>query len=185
MKTTGIAGPKLLKRLGLPARAVAAAPAPAASPALVPGADAYLKVFPVAGEYVYRDDFGDPRGQGPHQGNDIMADRGTPLVAVDDVVVDRLTRTESRLGGIYLLLDRADGVEYFYAHMHTIAAGLSEGTRVAAGQVIGTVGNTGDARYGAPHLHFEIHPDGRTPVNPYTHLQAVDPTARATARRTS
>ena len=63
-------------------------------------------------------------------------------------------------------LKRADGVEFFYAHMESIATGLAEGAKVTAGQVIGAVGNSGDARYGATHCHFEIRPGG-TPINPY------------------
>lgn len=185
MKPTGIVTPKLLKRLGLPTRVVAAAPAPVATPAPTPalGADRYLKVFPVQGEYTYFDDYGAPRGQGAHEGNDIMADRGTPLVAVDDGVISKMTRTESGLGGIYIWLKRADGVQYYYAHMNAIAEGLEVGSRISVGQVVGSVGNTGDARSGPPHLHFEIRNEW-TPINPYTHLQAVDPTAGAAARTT-
>ena len=132
-------------------------------------------MFPVAGDNSYTDDFGDARHQGRHEGIDIMADRGTPLVAVADARVIRLSRTETGLGGISLWLERADGTQYYYAHMTTIADGLAEGTKVAVGQVVGTVGNTGDARYGAPHLHFEIHPGGGSATNPYPHLVAVDP----------
>ena len=107
-----------------------------------------------------------------------MADRGTPLVSVANGTVLRLSSSETGLGGISVWLKRADGTEYFYAHMNSIAAGLAEGSAVTAGQVIGTVGNTGDARYGATHLHFEIHPGGGSAVDPYPHLVAVDPTAR-------
>lgn len=177
MKPTGIVGPKLLKRLGLPTRTAAAS----RTPAPVPGTTTYLKVFPVSGEYTYFDDYGAPRGQGAHQGIDIMADRGTPLVAVDDGVIAKLSRVETGLGGVYVWLKRADGVQYYYAHMHTIAEGLAVGTRISVGQVVGTVGNTGDARSAPPHLHFEIR-NAWTPINPYPHLQAVDPTARAASR---
>ena len=171
MTATGIADAPLLKRLGLQTRAAASAPVTA--PATLTTSQ-YLKVFPVVGKYQYTDDFGAPRHQGPHQGIDIMADRNTPLVAVADAVVSRLSRVEDGLGGIYVWLRRADGVEYFYAHMQSIATGLAEGSKVTAGQVIGAVGNTGDARYGATHCHFEIRPNG-TPVDPYPHLVAVDP----------
>lgn len=179
MKRTGIATPKLLKRLGLPTRTVAAAAPVAATP--VPGATGYLKLFPVQGEYSYFDDYGAPRGSGSHQGNDIMADRGTPVVAVDDGAISKLSRVESGLGGIYVWLRRADGVQYYYAHLHAIAEGLEVGSRITVGQVVGTVGNTGDARSAPPHLHFEIRNDW-TPINPYPHLQAVDPTARTASR---
>ena len=163
MAPTGVADTPLLKRLGLQTRAAASAPATA--PAAATTAQ-YLKVFPVVGKYQYTDDFGEPRHQGPHQGVDIMADRNTPLVAVADAVVSRLSRVEDGLGGIYVWLRRADGVEFYYAHMDSIATGLVEGSRVTAGQVIGAVGNSGDARYGATHCHFEIRPNG-TPIDPY------------------
>ncbi|MGD9570632.1 MAG: peptidoglycan DD-metalloendopeptidase family protein [Thermoleophilia bacterium] len=183
MKATGVANAKLLKRLGLRTRTAAAAPARPVAPVVAPGASPYLDVFPAVGDYTYSDDFGAARHQGSHEGIDIMADRGTPLVAVTAATVARLSRTESGLGGVYVWLERADGTEYYYAHMHSIAEGLAAGSKVIAGQVIGTVGNTGDARYGAPHLHFEIRLAGSGPTNPYSHLVAVDPTARTQARR--
>jgi len=176
LRPTGVADTRLLKRLRLKTRAVASAGVSA--PARGTG---MLSVFPVIGDYSYFDDFGAARHQGSHEGTDIMADRGTPLVAVADGVMDRVQRTETGLGGVYVWLRRADGTEYYYAHMASIATGIQEGTRVGAGQVIGTVGNTGDARYGAHHLHFEIRTGGRTPINPYTHLVAVDPTRQSSA----
>lgn len=179
MKATGIADAKLLRRLGLPTRTVASAPVTPVAP--VPGVTTYLKMFPVQGEYSYFNDFGAPRGQGGHEGTDIMADRHTPLVAVDDGVIAKLARVETGLGGIYIWLRRADGVQYYYAHMQAVAEGLEVGSRITVGQVIGTVGNSGDARSAPTHVHFEIR-QAWTPINPYPHLQAVDPTARSTAR---
>jgi murein DD-endopeptidase MepM/ murein hydrolase activator NlpD len=176
MKPTGIADAKLLKRLGLQVRVTAGATAPV-RPTVTPGRSPHLDVFPLVGEYTYSDDFGAARHQGRHEGVDIMADRNTPIVAVVNATIQRLTRTETGLGGIYVWLRRADGTEYYYAHMNSIATGLEAGQQVSAGQVIGAVGNTGDARYGATHLHFEIRPGG-TPTDPYPHLVAVDPTAR-------
>lgn len=182
MTRTGVAGPPLLKRLGLfkkirAASAKVAAPLAAAAtpPAVVPGASPYLDLFPVVGENTYSDDFGAPRHQGAHEGVDIMAAKGTPLVAVAAGTVLRLSRVETGLAGLSVWLKRADGTEYFYAHMDTVADGLDAGSAVAVGQVIGTVGNTGDARYGAHHLHFEIHPGGGGPTDPYPHLMSVDP----------
>ena len=178
MRETGIAGAPLLRRLGLRVRTTAAATAPV-QPTIAPGASPYLDVFPVVGAYTYSADFGAPRHQGRHEGVDIMADRGTPIVGVANGTVLRLSRTETGLGGISVWLKRTgDGTEYYYAHMNSIAAGLAEGSAVVTGQVIGSVGNTGDARYGATHLHFELHPGGGPAVDPYPHLVAVDPTAR-------
>jgi murein DD-endopeptidase MepM/ murein hydrolase activator NlpD len=92
-----------------------------------------------------------------------------------------MSRAETGLGGIYVWLRRADGVQYYYAHMESIAEGLEVGSRITVGQVLGGVGNSGDARGAPPHLHFEIR-HAWTPINPYPHLQAVDPTARAASR---
>ena len=175
LRQTGVADARLLKKLGLQVRTAAAA-APV-QPKIAPGASPYLDVFPLVGEYTYSDDFGAPRHQGRHEGVDIMADRGTSIVAVVNGTIERLARSETGLGGIYIWLQRADGTEYYFAHMNAITAGLQAGSTVSAGQVIGTVGNTGDARYGATHLHFEIRPGG-TPTDPYPHLVAVDPERR-------
>jgi murein DD-endopeptidase MepM/ murein hydrolase activator NlpD len=175
MKATGRADTALLRRLGIRVRRVASAPAGAQ--AAVPAAGAlYLKVFPVAGKHTYFNDWGAPRGTHSHQGNDVMADKGTPVVAVTDGVIDRLTRVETGLGGIWIWLKDGAGNTFYYAHLDSIAPFLEEGTPVAAGQEIGAVGNTGDARYGADHLHFEIHPGGAGAVNPFSELIAVDPT---------
>lgn len=179
MRPTGVATPAFLKRLGIQtSRAAGGAPVPAGLTQPVPLGARYLRAFPVLGKYSYTNDFGAPRHQGSHEGTDVMAERGTPIVAVADGTIKRLTRTETGLGGIYIWLRDTAGNEYYYAHMDTIAAGLEADSPVRTGQVIGTVGNTGDARYGAAHLHFEVHPGGGGAVNPYTDLVAVDP-ARA------
>lgn len=183
LRPTGVVTLALLKKLGVTIRVVkdGETPQPPVDPANYPlvGANAanakYLKAFPVAGKHTYSNDWGAPRSQGTHQGNDIMADRGIPVRAVADGTIKRLTRTESGLGGIYIWLLDSSGNEYYYAHLNTITEGIQVGTAVTTGQVIATVGNTGDARYGAPHLHFEIRPGGSSPVNPYTDLLAVDP----------
>ena len=176
LRQTGVVNAALLKKLGLKVRTAAAVTAPVPR-TIAPGASRYLKVFPVAGANSYSDDYGAPRHQGRHEGVDIMADKGTPLVAVDDVTVKRLSRVETGLGGIWVWLQRADGTEYYYAHMSSILPGVEAGTTLAAGQVFGAVGNTGDARYGATHCHFELHPGGGGSVDPYSDLVAVDPTA--------
>ncbi len=178
LRATGVATPTFLKRLGVRAKVAAATP----TPVVLRGASPYLSVFPVGGTHTYTDDFGAPRHQGRHEGVDIMAARGTPLLAVDDATVIRLSRTETGLGGISLWLERADGVQYYYAHMTQIADGLDVGSKVAVGQLVGTVGNTGDARYGATHCHFEIHPGGGAATDPYPHLRAVDPALQTQAR---
>jgi murein DD-endopeptidase MepM/ murein hydrolase activator NlpD len=180
---TGVAQPSFQRRLGILIRTIRSGPAqtvpvdPGSYPLAGPNAAQarYLKAFPVAGKHTYFNDFGAPRSQGSHQGNDIMADRGVPLRAVADGTIRRLTRTQTGLGGLWIWLRDTAGNDYYYAHMDTVAADLVEGSPVKVGQVVGTVGNTGDARYGAPHLHFEIHPGGGSATNPYSDLLAVDP----------
>jgi murein DD-endopeptidase MepM/ murein hydrolase activator NlpD len=175
MRATGIANTALLRRLHLKTRAAASAPVRATTP----GASRYLDVFPLSGtDYTYSDDFGAARHQGAHEGVDIMADRGTPIVAVANGTIIRMTRVETGLGGIYVWLQRDGGTQFYYAHMNAIAPGLAPGSAVTVGQVLGQVGNTGDARYGATHLHFEIHPGGGAAQDPYSDLVAVDPARR-------
>lgn len=120
-------------------------------------------LFPVAGENTFVDSWGAPRSGGRrHKGTDIMAATGTPLVAVRDGVV---TSKSSRLGGLTIWLETSDGVRYYYAHLDEVLVASGE---VRAGDVIGTVGSTGNASASAPHLHFEIHDPSA--INPYQTL---------------
>jgi len=183
MRANGVANAAFLKRLGVKIRSVRSGTSPAVpvDPTNYPlvGSKAsqarYLLAFPVAGKHTYFNDFGAPRSQGGHQGNDVMAARGVPVRAVAPGTIHRMTRAETGLGGIWIWLQDTRGHEYYYAHLAAISADLAPGSPVTLGQVIGAVGNTGDARYGATHLHFEIHPGGGAAVNPYTDLLAVDP----------
>lgn len=128
--------------------------------------------FPVLGEGIsYGDDYGDPRaGTGWHHGTDLFGPTGTPLVAVADGVLSKVG--VNTLGGNRLWLTDDLGNEYYYAHLSAFAPGSVDGTRVRAGQVIGFLGNTGQAITTPPHLHFEIHPAGGDSVNPYPYLVA-------------
>lgn len=180
-RVTGITDARFLRRMGLQATVTAAAPTPATTvPAnlAAPVGARYLQTFPVVGSYTYSNDFGASRHQGRHEGNDIIAKQGTPVVAVATGTIKRMTRTEMGLGGIYIWLRDTRGNEYYYAHLSAILPGLQDGSRVVVGQVIGAVGQTGDARGTVDHLHFEVHPGGGGAVNPYTDLRAVDPKAR-------
>jgi murein DD-endopeptidase MepM/ murein hydrolase activator NlpD len=185
LSPSGVATLAFLRRLGVSVRTVASgasagATAPVGTTTALAGPNAglahYLKAFPVRGKHTYVNDFGQPRGQGPHQGVDILSARFTPIIAVADGVIERMTRVETGLGGIWIWLRDDQGNTYYFAHMQEIAAGLEAGSRVTVGQQLGSVGNTGDARYTVTHLHFELHPGGGPAVSPYTELLLVDPT---------
>lgn len=135
----------------------------------------HLTVFPVAGPRTFSNDYGAPRHQGRHEGIDILAAPGTPVVAVADGVIDRLSRADTGLGGIRLWLRDDAGTTYYYAHLSSIEPDLALGARVSAGRRLGAVGRTGDARGGVFHLHFEMHPRGGRPANPYGELRDLDP----------
>ncbi|MCU1378994.1 MAG: putative metalloendopeptidase [Acidimicrobiales bacterium] len=124
-------------------------------------------VCPVQGPRAFGNDYGQPRGGGRrrHQGNDILSPQGTPVVAP---VAGVATKHDNRLGGHAYYLHGTDGVTYYGAHLNAYSSNYG---RVSAGTVLGWVGNTGDARGGPPHLHFEIHPGGGGPVNPYPTLR--------------
>jgi murein DD-endopeptidase MepM/ murein hydrolase activator NlpD len=130
-------------------------------------------VFPVVGSYTYVDTFGAYRADMPnhkHEGDDIFAAKGTPVVAVLDGTITGLSTTD--IGGNNIHLTDAAGDYFYYAHLVRFATGLRQGDHVVAGQTIGYVGNTGDARTTSPHLHFEIHPDGGPAVDPTPYLDA-------------
>jgi murein DD-endopeptidase MepM/ murein hydrolase activator NlpD len=136
----------------------------------VSGQSVPLDHCPVAGPHAVSNDFGAPRGGGSrrHQGNDIMSPHGTPLVAV---VSGRVTRVgNGGLGGrsVYLF---GNGVEFYYAHLSSVSVGA--GQSVSAGQRVGANGDSGNARGGPPHLHFEIHPGGGRAIDPYPSLARV------------
>jgi murein DD-endopeptidase MepM/ murein hydrolase activator NlpD len=125
---------------------------------------------PVQGARTGRDfsnDWGYPRSGGrTHQGNDVFASRGTPVIAIDDGRVVRMNTQDQGLGGLTVTYRSSDGSEWYNAHLHTIASGLTVGSSVSAGDTIGTVGNTGKARTTPPHLHLGRKVNGGW-VNPY------------------
>ena len=145
-------------------------------------------VFPVVGKTTYTNDFGDARWQGRHEGNDLMAAKRSPVVAVE---AGRVVKwTTSRAAGCMLYLYGRSGTTYMYVHLNNdrtrrndnrggcrngiaYAPGLARSQWVQAGQLIGYVGDSGDANGIASHLHFELHPNGGRAVSPYTRLRAA------------
>ena len=128
--------------------------------------------FPVAEPHSFASTFGAPRSGGRlHQGNDIFAPHGTPLYAVERAVVSQMGTNS--LGGIKLWITGESGTSYYYAHLAAFAPGLANGTVVEPGNVVGFVGNTGNAITTPSHLHFEIHPGGGPAIDPYPILKAA------------
>ena len=142
-------------------------------------------VFPILGAATYTDDFGDPRGQGAHEGNDMLAPRRALALAAEAGTV-KFHTTSSR-AGCMLYLDGKSGTTYYYIHLNndltngndnrggckvgvTFPKGLKSGARVNAGEVIAYVGDSGDANGIHPHLHFEVHPNGGAATSPFPYL---------------
>ena len=130
-------------------------------------------LFPVAGkdETAIRSFWGATRdgGRRRHEGNDIFADRGTPLLAVTEGRVARV-RNGGLGGKTVWLRDSERGLSYYYAHLDSQL--VRAGEYVARGDTVGLVGNTGNARTTAPHLHFGIYANGAR--DPYPYLQGED-----------
>ncbi|MDR7194788.1 M23 family metallopeptidase [Luteimonas terrae] len=128
-----------------------------------------------------QDTFGDARGsERQHEALDIMAPTGTPVIAVADGTIEKLFTSDR--GGLTIYQFEPSGqFSYYYAHLQAYAPGLREGATVMRGDVLGTVGSTGNADPAAPHLHFAIFrltPEKQwwtgTPVNPYPLMRAAD-----------
>jgi murein DD-endopeptidase MepM/ murein hydrolase activator NlpD len=132
-----------------------------------------LAAFPMQGRCSYSDTWHAPRGDRKHLGVDIIGSEGLLIYAVADGVITK-TYTEGRdkLTGNGLRLTTADGTYFFYGHLQRLADGITVGTQVKAGQVLGTNGKTGNTS--TPHLHFEVHPQGGAAVNPTAIVAAVD-----------
>lgn len=161
--------------------APAAPPTPVpASPATSHGAPPNGLLLPVQGVdfAALHDTFDDARGsERRHEALDIMAPAGTPVMAVADGTIEKLFTSDR--GGLTIYQFEPTGTyAYYYAHLQAYAPGIVEGQPVRRGDVLGTVGSTGNADPAAPHLHFAIFrltPEKQwwtgEPVNPYPLLQ--------------
>jgi Peptidase family M23 len=146
-------------------------------------------VFPVLGTVSYYDDFGEARAGGAHQGIDIVAPKRSLALAAEAGKVEFWSR--SATAGCMLYLHGQSGTDYYYIHLNndktlkndnrgkcvpgtSYAKGLKDGSKVVAGQVIGYVGDSGDANGIHSHLHFELHPGRKRAVDPYTWLQKAN-----------
>jgi murein DD-endopeptidase MepM/ murein hydrolase activator NlpD len=150
-----------------------------APPKLTPKLTAGGYVFPVYGAVSWGDSYGAPRGDltsGWHHGADIFGQVGQPLLAVADGTVFSVGWND--IGGNRLWLRDREGNQFYYAHLSAFSTLAVNGAQVKAGDVVGFMGNSGDAMTTPPHLHFEIHPvsllylgyDGA--VNPTSYLDA-------------
>jgi murein DD-endopeptidase MepM/ murein hydrolase activator NlpD len=168
--------PSAPPRAQAPAAPDAAGPRPprAAPPAPAPTVHARLRI-PVDGvtPQMLQDTYRQPRGSGLHEAIDIAAPRGTPVRAVADGRIAKLYTSVP--GGLTVYqFSQDETLVYYYAHLDGYASGLAEGQWLRAGDLVGTVGSTGNASADAPHLHFAVMalgPERRwwegTPVNPY------------------
>jgi murein DD-endopeptidase MepM/ murein hydrolase activator NlpD len=130
----------------------------------------YLRC-PQASPKWFRNDWGNRRSGGrTHKGTDIFGPKGGKVHAV---IGGTLRTRTGGLGGIALWLYGDDGNAYYYAHLDRWASGVKTGTRVGKGDVIAYVGNTGNASGGSNHTHFQLHPGGGRPVNPYPTLAKI------------
>ncbi len=168
---------------------VAAAPVPALAVAGEAMAD-YDLGFPVDGEVEYEDTFGAPRSGHTHEGQDLFAAKGTPVVAAADGTVRLVNWSRasppSRDRCCSVVIDHDDGWQSRYLHLDNdragtddgagwgVADGITPGARVEAGTLIGWVGDSGNAEGTRPHLHFELRaPDGAV-TNPFAALRRAE-----------
>jgi Peptidase family M23 len=141
-----------------------------------------VTAFPVVGNVNFINDWHDPRPGGWHEGNDIMSTRHQPAVAFEKGRVEKWSG-----GGCMLVLHGASGMDYWYIHLNndlgarndndggcrngvSYAPGLQQNEFVRRGELIGYVGDSGDANGIQPHLHFEIHKPSGQRINPYRYL---------------
>lgn len=142
-------------------------------------------IFPIVGKASFTDDFASPRADGPHGAIDVLGARRAPVVAAEAGTVKIWTASASAGCMLYLYAERTT---YLYVHLNNdvgpgndnagrctqgvaYAPGLKSGQKVRAGQLIGYVGDSGNANGGPTHVHFEMHTRSDQHLNPYRYLR--------------
>ena len=138
-----------------------------AAPSIEPGTDIRLAAKALQGPCTYTDTYGAARSSGRvHLGTDIAAAEGNAIYAVANGTITKVySEGTDALAGNGIRLTQDDGTYWFYAHMSSVAPTIAVGATVTAGQLVGYVGQTGNA--GMPHLHLELHPQGGAAINSY------------------
>ena len=159
----------------------------AVNPAMAADAEIRKIAFPTERDVTFEDSFGDARTGHSHEGIDLMGKKMMPLYAAVDGVVAEVVIPEASWGYAIVLRD-ADGYTYHYLHVnddmpgtddgnggteHAYAPGIEPRVSVTKGQLIGWMGDSGNAENAGAHLHFEIRTPGGTAINPYASLRAV------------
>jgi hypothetical protein len=180
----GLRGTVLARKASTPGLTTLTVRAPEPAPAPLP--DAAGHVFPVNGPHGYGDTFGAPRKGYSHQGQDITAAEGVPVVAPVAGSIS-FTDYQAKAAGYYIVEKGADGYDYFFAHCQKGSVVVAPAQAVLAGQPLCNVGSTGDAT--GPHLHFEAweggwRVDGSShPIDPLPLLKSWDVSATPAAAR--
>ncbi len=171
----GLRGVVLARKATAPGLATLTVRAPEPAPVALP--DPAGHVFPVNGPHTYGDPFGAPRNGYSHQGQDILATEGTPVVAPIAGAIS-FTDYQPSAAGYYIVEKGSDGFDYFFAHCQKGSTVVTPEMTVLAGQQLCNVGATGDAS--GPHLHFEAWVGGwrvdanSHPIDPLAQLKSWD-----------
>jgi hypothetical protein len=147
-----------------------------------------VTAFPVVGNVSYMNDWHDPRPGGWHEGNDVMSVRHQPAVAFEGGWIEKWSHPSGAVPSCMLVLHGKSKMVYWYIHLNNdkgpgndndarcrkaYAPGLSYHDHVARGELVGFVGDSGDANGIQPHLHFEVHRPSGQPINPFKYLNSA------------
>ncbi len=180
----GLRGVVLARKASTPGTTTLTVRAPAPPPAPMPAVAGHA--FPVSGPHTYGDPFGAPRKGYTHQGQDVLAAEGVPVVAPVAGAIS-FTDYQANAAGYYIVEKGSDGYDYFFAHCQKGSTAVAPGQAVVAGQQLCNVGMTGDAS--GPHLHFEVWEGGwrvdagSHPIDPLPLLKSWDVSATPAAAR--